>query len=220
MPSVTRIGLVHATPLAVTPIAESFATHWPDAQIHNLLDDALTADLAAAGGRIEAMAPRLMSLARYAVDAGAAAVLFTCSAFGPAIDAIRPDLAVPVLKPNEAMIDDALGHGRRICLVATFEPALAPISTEFHARASELGREIELESCAVPLAMDALRHGDTARHDQLIAQTCAEHADADVFCFAQFSMTSARRDTASRVGAPVLTTPDSAVRLLKSQLSR
>ena len=44
-----------------------------------------------------------------ALRTGASGILFTCSAFGPCIDTVRrrwPD--VPVLKPNEAIIDDAV----------------------------------------------------------------------------------------------------------------
>ncbi|RDV00600.1 aspartate/glutamate racemase family protein [Trinickia dinghuensis] len=214
-----RIGLIHATALAMAPIAESFARLWPEAMLHHVLDESLTADLAAAGGRIEAMTPRVASLARYVVDAGAGGVLFTCSAFGPAIEVAREQFRVPVLKPNEAMIDEALALGDRICLVATFEPALAPIEQEFHERAHQLKRAIVVDRCFVPGAIDALRRGDEALHDRLVAEACSKQRGGDVLCFAQFSMTSARTEVEKRVAKPVLTTPDSAVQKLKSRLA-
>ena len=37
-----RIGLIHATSVAVEPIRASFAAAWPDAELANLLDDSLT----------------------------------------------------------------------------------------------------------------------------------------------------------------------------------
>jgi hypothetical protein len=58
-------------------------------RIANLLDDSLSTDLALAGRLDDAMTARFVLLARYAVETGADAILFTCSAFGPAIDAAR-----------------------------------------------------------------------------------------------------------------------------------
>ena len=66
-------------------------------------------------------------------------ILFTCSAFGPCIDAVAGAAwpRVPVLKPNEAMIDDAVraarafGRRGRIGLIATFAPTLASMPAEF-----------------------------------------------------------------------------------------
>ena len=64
-----RISLVHATPLAISPIIESFARWWPDAAVYNLLDDSLAADLQAVGGNIDAMAPRFSALRSHSAEA-------------------------------------------------------------------------------------------------------------------------------------------------------
>src|SRR5271168_4039002 len=115
-----RVMLIHAVPEAVTPIREAFAAGWPEAEIHDLMDSSLSADLAADGGVLDArMIERFRALGRYAAGAGPAgrasdAVLFTCSAFGPAIDAVRAELAIPVFKPNEAAFERALETGSRI----------------------------------------------------------------------------------------------------------
>jgi hypothetical protein len=53
------------------------------------LDDSLAADLARAGRLDTAMTTRFVTLADYAVALGAQAILFTCSAFGPCIDAFK-----------------------------------------------------------------------------------------------------------------------------------
>ncbi len=46
---------------------------------------------------------------------GSDAILFTCSAFGPCIEAVaRAQALMPVLKPNEAMIEQACGCARSV----------------------------------------------------------------------------------------------------------
>jgi maleate cis-trans isomerase len=50
----------------------------------------------------------MVCLAQYAKTCGADGILFTCSAFGPAIDEVKRTIGLPTLKPNEAMFSDAL----------------------------------------------------------------------------------------------------------------
>src|SRR5690606_35522 len=110
---------------------------WPEAIRMNLLDDSLSADLARGGQGLDAdMHARFETLAAYAESTGAQAILFTCSAFGPCIEAVaarRPQLVV--LKPNEAMVDEAVAEASRaggaIGLIATFAPTLQSMPAEF-----------------------------------------------------------------------------------------
>src|SRR3954449_1089662 len=101
-----RIALVHALKHSIAPSEASFVRLWPEARLMNLLDDSLSADLARDGRLTAAMTGRFLWLGRYAVSTGADAILFTCSAFGPCIEAVAQEHApMPVLRPNEAMID-------------------------------------------------------------------------------------------------------------------
>ena len=122
-----RIALIHALAGSVDRINQALQSQWPEARRMNLLDDSLSADLAAAAGGLDAaMTARFLALADYAVGSGAQAILFTCSAFGLCIDAVKArHAALPVLKPNEAMIEQASVKGRRIGLLSSFPPTLA-----------------------------------------------------------------------------------------------
>jgi hypothetical protein len=84
-----RIALIHATRLSIDPIAAAFAQHCPDAQLMNVLDDSLSRDRERDGELTHAMIDRFVDLATYAKGTGADAILFTCSAFGPAIERSR-----------------------------------------------------------------------------------------------------------------------------------
>ena len=165
-----RIALIHALAHSIAPINAELDRAWPECVRMNLLDDSLSADLArSAAGLDDRMTARFVALAAYAIGTGAQGILFTCSAFGPCIDAVAarwPE--VPVLKPNEAMIDDAVraatagGRRGRIGLVATFAPTLASMPAEFPAG-------VEVIPVLAEGALAALDAGDVATHDRLAA---------------------------------------------------
>src|SRR5215203_3823267 len=96
----TRIALIHATPAAVGPIKDAFAEAWPEPDLVNLLDDSLSRDRALAPELSDGLFRRFDVLGRYAISFGADAILFTCSAFGPAIERVARSVEIPVLKPN------------------------------------------------------------------------------------------------------------------------
>lgn len=212
----TRIALIHALAHSIDPINEEMARAWPEAVRMNLLDDSLSADLARAGTGLDAaMHQRFEVLAAYAESTGAQGILFTCSAFGPCIEAVaarRPHM--PVLKPNEAMIADLVRAGGPVGLIASFGPTLASMPAEFPP-------DVELHTALAEGAMQALDQGDGPGHDarvvaaarQLQAQGCG------VIALAQFSMARAAGAVAAATGLRVLTTPGSAVDLLRRRLA-
>jgi hypothetical protein len=213
-----RIALIHALKHSIAPIEEAFSRLWPEAQLVNLLDDSLSADLARDGALSPAMTERFLDLSRYAVRCGADAILFTCSAFGPCIDACAAELApIPVLKPNEAMIEEAVASGgplARIGLLATFAPTLATMPAEFVAASPG----VHVEPCLAAAALAALDRGNGPEHDAAAARAAGEIAGCDVIALAQFSLARAAGAVAAATGKPVLTTPDSAVRKLRRLL--
>lgn len=215
----TRIALIHALSHSVAPINAAFERDWPEAERMNLLDDSLSADLARGGRGLDAaMHERFQRLAQYAVDTGARGILFTCSAFGPCIEAVaRRHAGIPVLKPNEAMVAEAVqaqqrqGQGR-LGLIATFAATLVSMPPEFPPG-------IDLECVLAEGALDALNAGDTARHDALVAAQAAALRERGCtrIALAQFSMARARAACEQASGLPVLTTVDSAVRALRAR---
>jgi Asp/Glu/hydantoin racemase len=207
-----RIALVHALKHSIVPIEAAFASLWPGPSLMNLVDDSLSADVARDGRITEAMTERFLQLGRYAKGAGADAILFTCSAFGPCIEAVaREQAPMPVLKPNEAMIEQAVAQSRRIGLLSTFPPTLVSMPPEFPG-------SVEIVPKLAAGAMAALDRGDRAEHDRLVAEASKDLRDCDLIALAQYSMAPAAALVASASGRPVVTTPDSAVLKLKQAL--
>lgn len=207
-----RIALIHALRHSPPPIEAAFARLWPQATLMNLLDDSLSADLSRDGRITEAMTGRFLSLASYARATGADGILFTCSAFGPCIEAVQHALSpLPVLKPNEAMIEEAQAIGGKIGLLASFQPTLQSMPREFPGSLTVTPKLAEG-------ALAALDRGDGAEHDRLAASAARDLAECDAIALAQFSLARAAPAVAAATGKPLLTTPDSAVRKLKRLL--
>jgi Asp/Glu/hydantoin racemase len=207
-----RIALIHALRHSPPPIEAAFAEAWPEARLMNLLDDSLSADLAREGRLTEAMTRRFLTLARYAAGTGAQGILFSCSAFGPCIEACARDLApMPVLKPNEAAIEEVVGLGRRIGLLATFPGTLTSMPPEFPPG-------VTVVPCLAEHAMAALDAGDAALHDRLVEAAAPALGDCDAILLGQFSLARAAPMVARATGRPVVTTPGSAVRMLRRLL--
>jgi len=213
-----RIALIHATPVAIDPICNTFKRLWPQARVTNLLDDSLSADLAQAGALDQKMIDRFCVLAKYVEAGGADAILFTCSAFGTAIEIARTAVKIPVLKPNEAMMEEAIATGPRIALLATFEPSLPSMKSELEQLAAARKASINISTKAVPQALAALQLGDDLAHDKQIAAAAEEFSECDALLLCQFSMASAAERIPACRGRSVFTSPYSAVARLKQLL--
>lgn len=214
-----KIYLVHAMAVSMRPVEASFRKFWPEARLAHLLDDSLPADFNHDGRLTDAMIGRFRDLGRYCASADADAILFTCSAFGAAIDAVKAEQKIPVLKPNEALYDELVAAGGRVALLATFAPSLPSMLTEIEAHARHAGVQLEIRTRLVDGALDALLSGNADDHNRLIAAAAPAYADCESIAFAQFSMAPAAGLAEASLNRPVLTTPDSAVRKLKALMA-
>ena len=96
MSTAPRIFLVHAVDVSMAPASSSFKKLWPEASIVNLLEESLAIDMLADGKMTPRMVERFARLGQYSVDAGADAILFTCSAFGEAITNLKTLQRIPI----------------------------------------------------------------------------------------------------------------------------
>jgi aspartate/glutamate racemase len=215
-----RIALIHATPVAVEPIRAALDADWPDAVAMNILDDSLSMDRAAVPELSPLLTERIIDLARYTRKSGADGILFTCSAFGSAIEEAARLLDVPVLKPNEAMFEAAIETGRNNAMIATFAPARAGMEAEFSEQAKQLGSDAKLTSFVVEPAMTALRQGDADTHNRLVSEQSAKLKGFDTIVLAHFSTARAAPAVRKLVNIPVLSSPEAAVAKLRRLVSQ
>jgi len=217
MPQGTRIALLHTGAVVIPMAGEFVKRELPDVTAVNYLDDKIVADL----GDPE-LAPtvpgRIGELARAAVDAGAEAILLTCSSISELAADTAEQVGVPILRIDEAMADEAVATGDRIAVLATLATTCGPTTRLIEERARLAGREPSIESVVIDGAFEAVASGDRATHDRLVAAAIAQAASgADVVVLAQASMASAA--DAVEVDVPVLTSLESGVKRLRSLLA-
>jgi hypothetical protein len=210
--SMKRILLVHAYHPSMAPIAEAFATGWPEAQVLNLLDEALYSDVSPEGVMDPDIPERVASILRHAEKSRADGVVFTGSTFGPAVDAAKTTIGIPVLKADEAMAEIIAEKAEKPVIVCTARRALPVIRGNIEAKVAERGRVLSLGEWWVAGAKDAIVAGDNATHDRLIAEAVKNNnAGHDMIAFGQVSMVPAKRLLTAEIAARVITSAEASV---------
>ena len=212
----TRIALIHATRIAIDPIVHACRSVWPEVEHVSILDESLAIDRCKEEHLSQELSDRIIALSRHAVSLGSDGILFTCSAFGSAIEQAAQLASVPVLKPNEAMFEKALSMGDQITMVYTFPPAVAGMEQEFRDEAVRSQSSATIQSVYAKGAREAVEQGDIKRHDEIISSTISTVKDADVILLAHFSMATALSDASSASNVPVISSPTAAVEKIKS----
>ena len=106
------------------------------AQCH-ISDESLIQAALAAGGLTPAIYRRVCEHVVAAEAAGADAVQLTCSSISPCADVARHLVAVPVLKIDEPMVEQAVSRYRRVGVIATAPTTLKPSSDLVREKARE-----------------------------------------------------------------------------------
>jgi Asp/Glu/hydantoin racemase len=177
----------------------------------NIVDETLLRDTVD-HGLLPRTRARVAAYARFAEESGAEAVLVTCSSIGEAAEAARAEVGIPVYRVDAPMAAEAVRDGGRIGVLATLPATLGPTGALLRREGAG-----EIRESVCPGAFEALKAGDTARHDAIVAEeTRRLAAEADVLVLAQASM--ARVVDAlppGEITVPVHTSPRSGVRQLR-----
>lgn len=204
---------------AMDAAVRAFTADWPEARLSNLLDDSLFAWVREAGGVVPEMYDVFRNLTRHMVARGADGILFTCSAFRQVIDACIEEFELPILKPNDAMIEKALDAGSRIAVMATVGPTIPSISVEIEEIAAARGQKVRLVPYVVDRAFDALASGDAATHDRLVAERAREITGCDAIVLAQFTLSRAVPAVQAVSKMPIYNSPGAAVARMREMMS-
>ena len=184
-----RLAFVHTVAGIVPRFRELAAELVPGVETFDIVDETLLRDATTEGRVSLDTARRLFAHLAAAERHGADAILVTCSSIGGGVDAARPFAAVPLMRVDQAMAEQAVERGSKIGILATLWSTLRPTAVLIERTAVEAGREVEVRDRLCDGAFEALRSGDTDRHDALVRDGLRELIGwADVIVLAQASM--------------------------------
>jgi Asp/Glu/hydantoin racemase len=215
-----KLALLHTSPV-LTPLFASLCAKWmPEVRIFHMVDESLIKNTIEAGHLQKVTIRRLIGMIGSGLDAGADAVLVTCSSIGPGVEIAQTLFDRPVIRVDEAMAKMAVAQGSRIGVIATLSTTLAPTAALVRRKASEVAKDVEIVECLCEGAFEAVMAGDPATHDRIVGEALTNKLrGVEVIVLAQASMARVVDSLpAGAVKAPVLASPELGVRLAREVL--
>jgi Asp/Glu/hydantoin racemase len=207
------LALIHTSPTLAAGFTKLCHRHLPEAKVFHMVDESLIQDTVRAGHLRKATIRRMVQQIASAEEAGADAVLVTCSSIGPGVTLAQQLFDIPVLRIDEAMAETAVRQAHTIGVLATLRTTLDPTTRLLREKAADAGRKVELVECLCEDAFPAVLAGDIATHDRILAQALVEDLKGvDLIVLAQASMARVLTTLAADVvHAPVLSSPELAI---------
>jgi Asp/Glu/hydantoin racemase len=214
------LALIHTSP-TLTPVFSALcAEQMPDVTLFHMVDESLIKDTIREGRLRRQTMRRLLGMIESAEQAGADAVLVTCSSIGRGVKLGQEFFDIPVIRVDEAMAEAAVRMGRRIGVMATLRTTLDPTIALLKEKAAEAGREIEIVASLCDGAFEAVLAGDTETHDRILSEALRnEMLGVDLVVLAQASMARVVKAMGEEAMAmPVLSSPELAVGQVREML--
>ncbi len=215
-----KLALIHTVAGLVPRFRELTGELMADVETFDIVDETLLRDATAEGRVSLDVARRLFSHLAAAERHGADAILVTCSSIGGVVDAARPFAGVPLLRVDQAMAEQAVSRASRVGVLATLRSTLAPTAELIRRTAAQARRQVEVRDRVCEGAFEALRAGETDRHDELVREGLrALLGWAEVVVLAQASMARVvdTLDEAERT-TPILSSPRLGVERMRDLL--
>jgi len=213
-----RSTLIHTSPVMIPVFSELCRELLAGIEAVHMVDESLLKDILKNGCLTKPTARRVIQHILSADQAGADAILVTCSSIGKAAEIGRELAESLVMRVDEPMADRAIKLGRRIGVIATIPSTLKP-TAELLCRQGSEGLEVFTKLCEG--AFEAVISGDLATHDKIVAEGILELAGrVDVIVLAQASMARAADALpSSKATVPILSSPRPAIEYLATVLS-
>jgi len=214
------LACIHTSHVLIPMFAELCKRELGGVEIFHMVDESLIRNTIRAQGLTKTTIRRVLSAVQSAHEAGADAVMVTCSSIGAAASIASRLFDFPVVRVDESMAEEAVRSGGRIGVAATLRTTLEPTVALLREKGIAMHREIDVVESLCEGAFDAVLSGDTEAHDRLLAESLASLTKVvDVVVLAQASMARVVDSLpASSLRIPILSSPEFAVRSARSLL--
>lgn len=213
------IMLIHNGMTLVPQLNKLCKELMPDLTVKNIIDETLVRDIIRYRGVKPEMIRRIARYAMSAEDAGACAVVMTCSSLGETVDVFREMIQIPAFRIDEPMAACAVSKYQKIGLIGTLASVIGPSSRLLERKAREADRTVEIRPILCEQAFLELQAGNTEKHDALLEEACRDIArEVDVLVMAQGSMAAIAPEIEKQCGKPVLTCLEIGVRSIYEQI--
>lgn len=204
------LALLHTSPTLSPMFNDLTARLAPGVRVLHFVDESLIKNTIAAGRLEKPTMRRLIDLVGSTFDAGADAVLVTCSSVGPAVDMAAALHDRPVLRVDRPMAEQAVATGARIGVLATLSTTLEPTADLVRRVAAEQGKDVEIVEHLCEGAFEAVMAGDGATHDRIVGSALTDAMQGmDAIVLAQASMARVLQTLPEgAVPAPVFSSPE------------
>ena len=213
-----KLALIHTVTSLVSVFKDLFSELNFKIDMFNIVDESLLKNTIKEGIMSPITARRLVNYMISAEQAGAEAIMVTCSSVGEAVDMAKPLLNVPAFRVDQPMAERAINQGNRIGVAATLKTTLNPTLNLINKCAAKRGKRIELIPMLCEGAFEAVIQGDTDKHDNIVANGLKQlFSNSDVIVLAQASMARvAEKFSQEEKRVPILSSPRLAVQYLTS----
>jgi aspartate/glutamate racemase len=210
------VACIHTVIPLIDLFRQMAARKSPQLRMLHILDEAVFQRIRNRGRLDSADVDRLASHIQTARDAGAGAILVTCSTLSPCVDTLPEDLRAGVLKVDDVLMREAVRRGGKTLIAATNFATLDPSKQTL----MQAGAKEPPELALIPDAFAAFQSGDLARHDELLLQGLVDvQHRADTIVLAQASMARVMDHLPDALRRKVLSSPDLAIDALMKQAS-
>jgi len=197
-----KIGIIHATTMAVKPIEEAFRNIAPEVKLLHFMDTGLVPMIQEIGGITPDILRRFSGLANMAQESSVSCIQLTCSAFNNSTDILQPMYTAKLFRSDEAMLDEALKF-ERIGLVSTMPETPAALISYLKGKRSD----VEVSSVVNPEAFELVLKGKWDEHDRLVKKDIMSLDEkVDVIVLSQYSLAHLKDHV--QTATPILSGPE------------
>lgn len=205
MPTLALIHTVATLPAVFQPLVRQALPRWSS---FNILDESLLQHTIRDGALSNRTKQRLAQYVFSAADAGADAVVVTCSTLGNAVDSIASITSVPLFRIDQGMANEAVRKAQRIGVLATLTTTLEPTGAMIRNAARAADKDCIIVEKLCDGAFGRLTAGDPAAHDAMVVDGFKTLAlQTELIILAQASMAQALKSL-DDAQVPYLTSPE------------